>query len=98
MWVDSPGKSPLPDKPSGTQTFVYVPHLVVSNFPQCWFKMGGTTEHADNFVPIDERFVSFFVSQKQECRGRSPLPGCGVSPQTSFFLSPPQAARKGLFS
>src|SRR5207245_7916372 len=34
------------------------------------------------------------LSQNQECRGRSPLPGCGVSPQISFFLSPPQAARK----
>ena len=22
---------------------------------------------------------------EQECRGRSPLPGCGVSPQTFFF-------------
>ncbi len=28
----------------------------------------------------------------QECRGRSPLPGCGVSPQKSFLDSPPQAA------
>ena len=27
--------------------------------------MGGTAEHADNFVPIDERLVSFFVSQKR---------------------------------
>jgi phenylalanyl-tRNA synthetase alpha chain len=25
--------------------------------------MGGTTEHAGNFVPVDERLVSFFVSQ-----------------------------------
>src|SRR6266702_6164087 len=65
--------------------------------------MGGTTEHAGNFVPVDERLVSFFVSQNQECRGRSPLPGCGARasggcnsglPQISFFLSPPQAARK----
>jgi hypothetical protein len=37
--------------------------------------MGGTTEHAGNFVPVDERLVSFFVSQNQECRGRSPLLG-----------------------
>jgi hypothetical protein len=28
--------------------------------------MGGTAEHADNFVPIDERLVSFFVSQNKE--------------------------------
>src|SRR5205809_1251691 len=48
--------------------------------------MGGTTEHAGNFVPIDERLVSFFLSQKQECRGRSPLPGFGVSPKNSLFL------------
>jgi predicted glycosyltransferase len=27
-----------------------------------------------------------------ECRGRSPLPGCGVSPQDSLVDSPPQAA------
>src|SRR6266480_5434745 len=26
------------------------------------------------------------------CRGLSPLPGCGVSPQNSFYFSPPQAA------
>ena len=31
--------------------------------------MGGTTEHAGNFVPVDERLVSFFVSLKQE-KGR----------------------------
>ena len=52
--------------------------------------MGGTTEHAGNFVPVDERLVSFFVSQKQECtngvqkrecRGRSPLPGWEVKPK-----------------
>jgi len=49
--------------------------------------MGGTTEHAGNFVPVDERLVSFFVSQKQECRGRSPLPGSGVSPQISYILA-----------
>jgi hypothetical protein len=59
---------------------VYVPHFIVSNMHQRWFKMGGTTEHADNFVPVDERLVSFFVSQ------------------IAFFLSPPQAARKAIFS
>jgi hypothetical protein len=41
--------------------------------------MGGTTEHAGNFVPVDERLVSFFVSQNLECRGQSPLPGCGAA-------------------
>jgi len=46
--------------------------------------MGGTTEHAGNFVPVDERLVSFFVSQNQECRGRNPLPVCEVKPKTSF--------------
>ena len=48
--------------------------------------MGGTTEHAGNFVPVDERRVSFFIAQKQECRGRSPLPGFGVFPKNSLFL------------
>ena len=32
--------------------------------------MGGTTEHAGNFVPVDERLVSFFVSLKKE-KGRN---------------------------
>jgi len=26
--------------------------------------MGGTTELAGNFVPVDERLVSFFIAQK----------------------------------
>ncbi|HEX6108248.1 MAG TPA: phenylalanine--tRNA ligase subunit alpha, partial [Ktedonobacteraceae bacterium] len=47
-----------------------IPHLTVSNFSPCWFKMGGTTEHAGNFVPVDEHLVSFFVSLKQE-KGRN---------------------------
>jgi hypothetical protein len=39
-----------------------VPRLIVSNVSIiCWFKMGGTTEIADNFVPVDECLVSFFV-------------------------------------
>jgi hypothetical protein len=72
---------------------MYVPHLVVSNIAQCWFKMGGTAEQAGNFVPVDERLVSFFVTQKQEstngaqkqeCRGRSPLPGCEEKPKIIF--------------
>jgi hypothetical protein len=29
---------------------------------------------------------------KEECRGRSPLPGSGVSPDSPISLSPPQAA------
>ena len=65
-------------------------------YPGDWFNTGGTTEITGNFVPVDERLVSFFVSRNrkckngvrnQECRGRSPLPGCGVSPQISFSLA-----------
>src|SRR2546428_12945030 len=53
--------------------------------------------------PCRRMSCQLFCSQNQECRGRSPLPGCGARasggcnsglPQISFFLSPPQAARK----
>jgi hypothetical protein len=63
---------------------------------QRWFKMGGTTEHADNFVPVDECLVSFFVFQNQECRGRSPLPGFGVSPKNPLFTLAAAGGKKGL--
>ena len=38
-----------------------VSHFIVGNISIRWFKMGGTTELAGNFVPVDERVVSFFV-------------------------------------
>ncbi len=56
--------------------------------------MGGTAEHADNFVPVDECLVSFFIAQKEEsknkfqnqkCRGRSPLSGFGDVPKNPSF-------------
>ncbi len=69
--------------------------------------MGGTTELAGNFVPVDERLVSFFVSQKQDYGERNPKTGvqrtesfAGVwgVPHKFLFSLAAAGGKKGKFS
>src|SRR6266566_3066486 len=39
-----------------------------------------------NIITYARRLHNLSTSNKQECRGRSPLPGFGVSPKNSFSL------------
>jgi hypothetical protein len=57
--------------------------------------MGGTTEHAGNFVPIDERLVSFFVSQKPGVQRTQSFAGVWGVPTNFFFILAAAGGKKG---
>jgi hypothetical protein len=40
----------------------------VSRNAKGWFKTGGTTEIADNFVPVDVKLVGFIVFGRMQIR------------------------------
>jgi len=86
--------STLVNRGAGAQPFTWVvpekllfPFLALETADQRGVQraqpFAGTYEDSTQIAEYDN---------KEECRGRSPLPGSGVSPDSPISLSPPQAA------